>query len=202
MKIKYINKMNSDKERGFISLAFAGILAIVMAVVIAQIILNQKNLNSVHSSTRSKIIMQQKLKALALEFEEASKQAEVSLGCPTGTSRRTINGGDFCLPAGDGYCTTLTRVVNGTDLSEQICTSLRASDLAWNDAFSGNENLIVTSGSSTTTGVRNRIRVPDMLTDPLWQTCLGETCLRVLLCATGSTECTTANAVAYQVVKF
>lgn len=198
-----VSEKRNQNESGFVSLAFAGMLAIVMVTVIAQIVLNQQNQNVVHSSTRTQIIVEQRLRALALQFEEAAKQAEVRTTCPGGTTRRTIDGGEFCLPGGTGLCTTLTKVINGREVVEQFCTSLRASDLAWDDATSGNETLVVDPPSPITTGTRNRIRVPNTATSPLWQTCAaGETCLRILLCRNGALTCTFATAVAYQVVRF
>lgn len=197
---KLLKKRNGEK--GIIGIVFSSVLAIVMSTVVAQIVLNQQSQNSSHAGNRNQIIQQQKLTVLALRFQEALNQARVNPGCPTGTENISLNGVGFCIPTSGEFCTNLTRVVNGRETREEVCTSIRPADISWNDANAGNGNLDVTSVSPVTTGLRNRIRVP-ATTSPLWQSCAGagNNCIRILLCADGVRACTFNQALAYQVIK-
>ena len=191
---------NRNSEKGIIGIVFASALAVIMSTVVAQIVLNQQSQNTMHAGNRNRIIQKQKLIVLALRFQEALNQARVNPACPSGTDNRSINSVNFCIPTSGEFCTDLTRVVNGIETSEEVCTSIRPVDTRWNDARAGNETLAVDTVSPVTSGIRNRIRVP-AVTNPLWQDCAVNSCIRILLCPDGARACTFNQAVAYQVIK-
>jgi hypothetical protein len=192
---------NQEGQKGMISLVLAGTIAIIISMVMGQVVLNQLNANTIHASSRTQIDINLRLKALALRYKEAFNQSQVNTTCPGSLERRTRNGGQFCLPSGTSLCTNLTKVINGREIVDSACTSMRVADVRWDDGTSGNQPLAVEAPSSITSGVRNRIRVP-ALTNPLWQSCQApNVCLRVILCPPGVTDCRINNAQAYQIIR-
>lgn len=208
-----MNTWNPTKnnESGLVDITFIMIMIVVVIGLLAQIILNQKSLNTGHRDAKDRLIVNQRLLALALRFKEVRNQAQVLASCPPGTSKLMKNGAEFCLPSGDSMCIRITDVIGGREEEYRVCTSIRDEDLEWNNSFSGSESIADNDSVHGASGVQTRIRVP-ALTDSLWQSCdpsvPSNVCLRVLLCNDSDrdghtdTNCTIDNAKAYQVIKF
>lgn len=197
--------INQQSERGAISLILAATVLSVSLVVLYQVSFSNSALNQMHSRSKGNYVISQARLSLAQVLRNAYNLGQLNPTCSESIERENFMmmryaGATLCIPR-KGLC---ARIKLGEEASAEYCASTNQELMDWEtNSGSTRPRLFRRNAFHVQAGEEvNRITVPKISNANYWRSCdAPATCVRLVVCPEGRSNCSLNQAVSIQVVR-